>query len=132
MAKPAADGLRFAPGAVEGLPDVTEMEVFPDRLELLSEGRWVTIRFPSIARWHRRGRLYRALARLGLGVWGWPSVADRLWRPRPCVSIFAFYTDPRVVVHVPYYPTDVSYTDKVFQRVKLVMAAGGFGTFDMG
>jgi hypothetical protein len=131
METTAEGGLRFVPSAVEGLPDVTEMAVFPDQLELLSEGRWVVVRLLDIARWYRRGWLYRPLARLGLGVRSWPLVADRLWRPRPGVSVFEFYTDPRLVVHVPYYPTDVGHMDTVFQRVKQIMGAGGFSTFDL-
>jgi hypothetical protein len=117
MAAAPEDGLRFVPAEVEGLPDVTAVAVFPNRLELLSEGKWVIVRLLDIARWYRRGWLYRPLARLGFGVWGWPSVADRLWRPRPGVSVFEFYTAPRIVVHVPYYPTDVGHMDTVFQRV---------------
>jgi hypothetical protein len=132
MASVAADGLQFVPSAVEGLPGVTEVVVFPDRLELLADGKWVVIRLLDIARWYRRGWLYRPLARIGFGVWGSPSVADRLWRPRPGVSEFEFYTHPRLVLHVPYYPTDMGHIDTVFQRVKQVMRAGGFGTFDLG
>jgi len=127
----AEDGVRFVPSAVEGLPAVTEVAVFPDRLELVSEGERVTVRLLDIARWYRRGWLYRPVARLGFGVRGWPAVADRLWRPRPGVSVFHFYTDPRVVLHLPYYPTDEGHMGTVFQRVKQVMAAGGFGTFDL-
>ena len=63
------DGLRFVPAGVEGLPNVTEVVVFPDRLELLSGGEWVVVRLLDIARWIRRGWLYRPLARLGFGVW---------------------------------------------------------------
>ena len=68
MASTAEPNLRFVPSAVEGLPSVTEAAVFPDRLELLSEGQWVVIRFLHIARWHRWGWLYRPLARLGFGT----------------------------------------------------------------
>jgi hypothetical protein len=131
VAKASEVGLRFVPSEVEGLPGVTEVAVFPDRLELLSEGKWVVVRLLDIARWYRRGWLYRPLARLGW-VRGWPSVADRMWYPRPGVSYFEFYTDPKIVVHVPYYPTDVGHMDTVFQRVKQVMAAGGYSTFDLG
>lgn len=88
MATASKDSLRFVPSEVEGLPNVTEVAVFPDRLELLSEGKCVVVRLLDIARWYRRGWLYRPLARLGFGVWGWPSVADRLWCPRPSVSFF--------------------------------------------
>ena len=61
MATSAEDGLRFVPSAVEGLPAVTEAAVFPDRLELVSDGRRVVFRFLDIAQWHRRGWLYRHL-----------------------------------------------------------------------
>lgn len=40
MATAAQDRLRFVPSAVEGLLGVTEAAVFPDRLALLSEGKW--------------------------------------------------------------------------------------------
>jgi hypothetical protein len=126
------DGLRFVPAEVEGLPSVTEVVVYPDRLTLLSEGKWLVVRLLKIARWDRRGWLYRPLAWLGFGVWGWPSVADRLWRPRPGMSLLWFYTTPRLVIHVPYYPTDVGYTDTVFVRIKMILGEGGFSTFDLG
>ena len=132
MAMASTGGLRFVPSRVDGLPDVTDVAVFPDRLELLSAGKWVVIRLLDIARWYRRGWLYRPLARLGFGVWGWPSVADRMWYPRPGVSYFDFYTSPPIVVHVPYYPTDIGQMDTMFQKVKQVMATGGYSTFDMG
>ncbi len=125
------DGLRFVPNEVQGLPNVTEVAVFPDRLELLSDGNWVIVRLVDIARWYHCGWLYRPLARLGFRVRGWPSVADRMWYPRPGVSYFEFYTSPKIVVHVPYYPTDVGHMDTVFQRVKQVMGEGGFSTFDL-
>ena len=79
MATETKTSLRFVPSDVEGLAAVTEVAVFPDRLELLSEGKWVVIRFLDIAKWYRRGWLYRSLARLGWGVRDWPSVADRDW-----------------------------------------------------
>lgn len=68
MKPDAEDSVRFVPSAVKGLPSVTEAAVFPDRLELMSEGKSVVIRFLDIARWYRRGWFYRPLARLGLGV----------------------------------------------------------------
>ena len=55
MAMAAENMLRLVPSNVEGLPSVSQAAVFPDRLELLSEGKWVVIRFLDIARWHRRG-----------------------------------------------------------------------------
>jgi hypothetical protein len=86
---------RFVPSAVQGLPAVTEVTVFPDRLELLSEGKVVVIRFRDIAWWHGGGWLQRPLARLGFQVRGWPSVADRDWFHPPAGRFFRFLLKAR-------------------------------------
>lgn len=132
MATAAEVCLRFVPSAVEGLPGVTEVAVFPDRVELLSDGKWVAVRFLDIARWHSRGWLYRPLARLGFGVRGWPSVADRDWFHPPAGRYFRFDTAPPVTVFLPDEPADTDYGQTVFRRVQDVMAGGGFGSFDLG
>jgi hypothetical protein len=132
MATVAENSLRFVPSAVQGLPTVTEMAVFPDRLELLSAGVLVDIRFLKIARWYRLGWLYRPLARLGLGVRGRPSVADRDWFHPPSERFFRFFTEPPLTVYLPDEPPDTSYGQTMFRRVQSVMAVGGFSTFDLG
>jgi hypothetical protein len=132
MATAAEESLRFVPSAVEGLPSVTEAAVFPDRLELLSEGKWVVIRFLDIAQWYRRGWLYRPLARLGFGVRGSPSVADRDWFHPPTSRFFRFFTTPPITVFMPEEPPETSYGQTMFRRVQEVMGARGFGTFDLG
>ncbi len=132
MATAAEDVLRFVPSAVEGLPAVTEAAVFPDRLELLSDGKRVVIRFLDIARWYRRGWLYRPLARLGFGVRGWPSVADRDWFHPPPGRFFRFFTAPPVTVYMPDEPPETGYVQTMFRRVQDVLAAGVFSTFDLG
>lgn len=128
----STDGLRFVPSAVEGLLGVTEVVVFPDRLELLSEGRWVVVRFLDIARWHRFGWLHRPLARFGFRVRGWPAVADRDWFHPPAGRFFRFFTAPPVTVFMPDEPPETSYGQTMFRRVQEVLAAGGFSTFDLG
>lgn len=132
MAATAESGLRFAPSAVEGLPSVTEVAVFPDRVELLSEGKWFVIRFLDIARWHRCGWLYRLLARLGRTVRGWPMVADRDWFHPPSRRFFRFFTLPPLTVYMPDEPPDTCYGQTMFRRVQNVLLAGGFLTFDLG
>jgi hypothetical protein len=124
--------LRFHPSAVDGLPAVTEAAVYPDRLELLSNGNWVVIRFLDIARWHQHGWLYRPLARLGLGVHGWPFVADRDWFHPPARRFFRFYTTPPITIYMPDEPAETSYARTMFRRVQVVLAAGGFGMVDLG
>src|SRR4051794_33709197 len=117
MATTAEDSLRFVPSSVEGLPDVTEAAVFPDRLELPSAGDWVVIRFRDIARWYRRGWLYRPLARLGC-VRGYPSVADRDWFHPPPGRFFRFYTEPPITVYMPDEPADLGHRQTMFRRVQ--------------
>jgi hypothetical protein len=122
--------LRFVPSRVEGLPDVKEVVVRPDCLELLSSGRWVTVRLARIARWPRPACLWRALHFLG---WRprWLPVADRDWFHRPPDRFFAFYTQPRLVVYMPLdEPT--GHHQSHFLRAQVVMASGGFHTFDLG
>ncbi len=41
------ESLSFGPSRVEGLPVVSRVVVKPDRLELLSDGKWVTVRFAN-------------------------------------------------------------------------------------
>src|SRR6266581_2368139 len=118
MATAADDGLRFAPSAVEGLPSVSEVVVFPDRLELLSQEKRTVIHFLDIARWHRHGWLYRPLARLGWGVRGRPSVADRDWFHPPSRRFFRFFTGPPVTIYLPDEPADTSYGHTMFRRVQ--------------
>jgi hypothetical protein len=124
--------LRFIPSSVSGLPDVTEAAVFPDRLELLSEGRWVVIRFLDIARWYRLGWLYRPLARCGGPVLGRPAVADRDWFHLPAERFFRFFTTPPITVCMPDEQRETSYAQTMFRRVQDQLSKGGFSTFDLG
>lgn len=125
-------GIRFVPTSVIGLSDVTEVTVHPDRLELLSEGAWIVVRFRDIAQWYRRSWLYRPLARLGLGAFGRPSVADRDWFHPPSERFFRFYTVPDITIFMPDEPADKGYPETIFYQVHRVIAAGGFSTEDLG
>jgi hypothetical protein len=124
-------GLRFVPSRVEGFPGVTEVVVYPDRLELLSEGRWVSIAFADIALWPRPAWLWRRLARLG---WRprWMPVGQRDWFHPPPERFFRFRTEPRIVVYMPDEPRDTNHGSTLFRRVQDVMLEGGFGTWDLG
>jgi hypothetical protein len=124
-------GLRFIPSRVEGLPGVTEAAVYPDRLELLSGGRWVSFPFADIARWPRPAWLWRRLARLG---WRprWLPVGQRDWFHPPSERFFRFYTQPPIVVYMADEPWDTDYGSTLFRRVQDVMLEGGFNTWDLG
>lgn len=126
------DSLRFVPSAVEGLTNVSEVAVFPDRLELFSEGQWIVFEFRDIARWYRRGWLYRPLVWLGFPIGGLPSVADRDSFHPPAGRFFRFYTKPAVTVYMPHEPPELDYVDTLFWRVQNIIGQGGFSTFDLG
>lgn len=68
--------ITFTPSRVEGLPRVTQVTVFSDRIELETAGGKVVHRFVDIARWPRPALLWKWLYRLG---WKrrWLPVADR-------------------------------------------------------
>jgi hypothetical protein len=123
--------IRFIPSRVDGLPDVTDVAVFPDRLEVNSAGRWSVFPFVQIAKWpspawfwqllyHLRGRRHRL------------PVGDRDWFHPPPDRFIAFYTTPKLVIYMPKDEMQGPYQETVFTRVQEVIAVGGFGTFDLG
>lgn len=132
MTADAERSVRFVPSAVEGMASVTEVVVFPDRLELFSLNQRVVIRFLDIAQWYQHGWAYRTLARCGFGVKGWPSVADRDWFHPPAGRFFRFYGVPPITVFMPDESRDIPYGETMFRRIQDVLAVGGFVTFDLG
>ena len=111
---------------------MTEAYVFPDRMELLSEGKLVVVKFLNIARWHRHGWFFGLVARLGLGVRGTPMIADRDWFHPPAGRYFRFFTKPEITVYMPDEPPETGYGDTMFRHVQDMMRQGGFGTFELG
>ena len=116
---------RFVPSRVDGLRDVSEAAIYPDRIELRSAGQWVSFRFTDFARWPRPAWLWRFLSRIG---WRprWLPVADRDWR------FIAFYTTPPVTVGLPADEPTGGYEETYVARIQRVICAGGFNTFDLG
>ncbi len=123
--------LRFVPSAAEGMPDVTEVAVFPDRIEVLSAGRVVRVWFADIARWPEHPAWWWRLRRwLGWRP-AWLPVADRDWFHPNEGKYFSFYTEPPLVVFMPADGPS-NYKSSHFRRVQDVIAAGGYSTFDLG
>src|SRR5579884_4227407 len=129
--KDSPSSFRFVPSRVQGLPDVSEAAVFPDRLELRSGSQWVVFPFASIARWPRPFWLWRELSRVGLRP-RWLPVADRNWFCPPADRFFVFYTSPPVTVCMPNDEPSEGYAETYFVRVQQVIKAGGFSTVDVG
>jgi hypothetical protein len=118
----SVESLRFVPKRVEGLPDVGEVVVFADRLELLSAGKWVVVRFAAIAdhgQW-----LHRLLSRLVFSPEP-PCVGKRDWFNAPEDRFVSFCTTPRFVVYFPDEP-GAEYDPTCFRRLQKIITQGGF------
>ena len=124
------DSLRFMPSRAEGLPDVQEVVVHPDRIEVETEGRWVTFAFADIA----RPQEFRAISLLKrmVGKPPWPHlVADRDWFHPPKDRFFLWYADPPLTTYMPEDET-LDYDTSYFARIKRMVESGGFATYDLG
>ena len=121
----------FVPSRVEGLPDVAEVVIRPDRLEVLSAGRWIVFHFFEIALWPRPRRLWQFLARHGRRP-RWLPVADRDWFHPPRDRFFLFYAEPPVKVFLTDEEKNLTYGETLLRKVEEVIEAGGFNTYDLG
>ena len=127
-----SDGqLQFVPSRVEGVPDVTSVTVFPDRIELASAAGSVTYQFVDIALWPTPAFIYKLLYRLGTRP-RWLPVADRDWFHEPADMFFTFYTKPRLKVFMPCNENKESFGASYFRRIQNVLSQGGFHTCDLG
>jgi hypothetical protein len=119
--------VRFSPPEVDGLPDVSEVAIFPDRLEVLTAGRWIAFWFDSIGR-KQESRAASWLKRL-LGRAPWPTlVGEREF----CTSrrYVAFYTSPKLKIYTPA-DSDVPYGETFIFRINAVLAKRGYSTCDL-
>ncbi len=128
---PEGGVLRFVPGRVEGLPDVTEVAFYRDRLEFLSAGRWVSFRLADFAAWPHPAFLWRYLARVGFRP-RWLPVGEHDGCRPAAERFFRFYTWPPIVVYMPDELTESCGAITLFNRVHEVIREGGFSTWDLG
>ena len=122
--------LRFVPSRVQGLPDVSEVCLFHDRLEARSAGEWVVFRFMDMASWPQPAWFWRLLHRAGWRSAG-PPVGERDWFQSPPDRYFSFYSEPPLVVFMPVDERD-DYDRSTFMQIFHIMAGGGFHTNDLG
>jgi hypothetical protein len=122
--------VRFRPSRAEGLPDVREVVVRPDRLEVNTSGLWVTFPFRRIGR-RQETRAMSFVKRL-LGRHPWRvMVGERDWFHRPPERFFLWYTEPPLRTCMPLdEPAD--YAASYFARIEDVVLSGGYATFDLG
>jgi hypothetical protein len=125
------NSLPFVPSRVDGLPNVTEVVVYPDRLVLRSADELFAYPFADMASWPWPALFWRSLFRLG---WRprWLPVGERDWFHPPSERFFRFYTRPPVVIFMPDESNETSYGSTMFRRVQDIMLEGGFTTWDLG
>ncbi len=130
MAPTGPTELRFVPSRAEGLPDVREVVVFSDRLEVNTAGEWVTFLFVDMARWPKPTAFWRWMYRCGRPP-KWLPVGERDWFHEPPNRFFRFFTDPPLILYMPVDEPE-GYSEGNFSRAQRVMQRGGFQTWDLG
>jgi hypothetical protein len=128
---PVPPGLRFVPSRVEGLADVDEVLVYPDRLELGIRGGRKVVRFADIARWPQPAWLWKRLFAIGIRP-RWLPVADRDWCHAPAERFFRFYTDPPLVLCMPASEPANRAEGTCFDQLRVIVHSSGYHTFDLG
>lgn len=119
----------FVPSRSEGLPDVREVVVRPDRLEVNSEGNWITFPFSKIGR--RQESALRSFVKRFVGKRPFALlVGERDWCRPPSERYFVWYTTPPLKTYMPE-DEGKSYSESYFPRIHEVMARGLHGTFDL-
>jgi hypothetical protein len=121
---------RFVPSRVEGVTEVSEVVVHPDRLELVHSTTRRVIHLIDIARWPWPKQFWRVIHTIGIRP-KWLPVADRDWFHVPRDRFFRFYTSPPITIFMPADET-AEYGPSHFLRIQQVFLAAGFHTFDLG
>ncbi|MCL4853945.1 MAG: hypothetical protein KJZ78_21505 [Bryobacteraceae bacterium] len=122
--------VRFAPSRADGLADVREVVVRPDRLEVNAGGVWMTFLFSAIGR--RQEPAIVSFLKALVGKDPAPRiVGERDWCRPPKERFFRWYTDPTLTVFMPD-DEGQAYDSSYFPRIHRVLWAGKrYGTFDL-
>ena len=122
--------IAFVPSHIEGVEKAEHVTVFPDRLEISTEGGLLSYRFSDISQ-PQEARWWSAFKRL-FGVAPWNEiVADRNWFKNPKDRYFKFFTEPQIKVCMPEDELE-NHQKSYFWRIQLVMGSGGYGSYDLG
>lgn len=121
--------VRFTPSKVEGLRDVSEVAVWPDRLEVRTSIRWSTYAFSTFAEPCEPRVVGRLRHLLGLRRCAGRVAESSFSRHRYEDSYVTFLTQPRLRVYMPPGgPT--GYPDSLFWRIEQTIRRGGFAVSD--
>jgi hypothetical protein len=121
--------VRFVPAAVEGMNDVAEVAIFPDRLEVYVSGTWQVLKYDVAAMrwlWAPINWVFRLLdARTGRALM---MVGEREF----CTDkrYFLFFTRPKLKIYTPI-EHDLPYTETYSFRITQILLRGGYSTYDL-
>lgn len=124
----STDSMRVQPTRTEGLPAVTEIIFYPDRMSVCSAGEWLAIPFAPLVRWSRPAGIWKALGWFGYRLPG-RIIADRNWVDTATESLFVFYTKPLFKVWLPY---EADYMTSSYFQLQQFLREGGYNTCDIG
>jgi hypothetical protein len=115
--------VRFVPSRVEGASGVSEVAIFPNRLEVRGERGWVTVPFADVATGGEKRGLFNPNPHRGRVARNYFS------RERYADSHIRFLTDPPITIYMPAEgPTH--FPDSVFWRIQQTILSGGYQLTD--
>ena len=123
------DHVRFEPSGCDGMDGVSEVAVFPDRLELRASNNVTVVKLSEIVRWRRPIAVRKLLAKAGLRP-RYLVVGERDWCRSPRERFVRFYTDPPITIRVPDHE-GMDYSESFIPRIGSVLATGGYCTHDL-
>lgn len=122
----------FVPSDVDGLENVVEVRVHPDRIELQQRpGDCTVISFDDIAEWPKPAWLWRRLKPL-INRPRCLLVADRDWFHVPQQRYFRFYTSPPITIFMPVEDELLDAPDTTFDAIRDTIHSGSYRTADLG
>ena len=122
--------LRFIPTKCEGLPDVTEVDVFTDRLEIKSAGALHVYHFEDMVQWPRHHWIFSILEKFHLRS-RWRPIGERDWFHKPGERFFRFFTTPPIQIYIPD-TEEMDYHHSIYLKVLKIILKGGYDTSDLG
>ena len=119
--------VRFIPPEVQGIPDVSEVAIFSDRVEVQTASIRTTFRFENVAK-RQEAILISWLKRL-VGKAPFPLVVGEreFCTKRRYVS---FYTNPMLKAFTPP-DADAPYQETYIFRINDLLQRSGYCTYDM-
>ena len=121
------ESVRFVPAGVVGLEDVTEVAIFPNRLEVKVKGKLLTFVFDSFAKRQQNAFTFRMMRLFGRATEPLLVGEREFCTDRRYVT---FHTTPNLKIHTPPDPPN-NYAGTYLARINAILHRGGYATHDL-